>query len=208
MTSTHHPLPRTLIADYRKFVTAAVRRPAQVGAVIPSSAALARVMANIVPTSGTPTVVELGPGTGALSAAIRQRLPEGGRHLAIELDADMAEHLRTTLPGSEVIEGDAAELGTVLAEAGVGAADAVVSGLPWSLFSAESQSRILHQVGESLAHGAAFTTIAYLHALGMRGARQFRARLDEAFDEVVMTRTVWRNLPPARIYVCRRPKIG
>ena len=40
----------------------------------------------------------------------------------------------------------------------------------------------------------------------MDGARRFRALLDEVFDEVLTTRTVWRNLPPAVSYVCRRPR--
>jgi phosphatidylethanolamine/phosphatidyl-N-methylethanolamine N-methyltransferase len=84
--------------------------------------------------------------------------------------------------------------------------EAVISGLPWSLFPAAAQRGILREVGKVLAPAGAFTTFAYVHALGMAGARQFRRRLDETFDEVVTSRTVWRNVPPARVYVCRRPR--
>ncbi|MGW1678385.1 class I SAM-dependent methyltransferase [Saccharopolyspora sp. NPDC002376] len=182
-----------------------MRKPNLVGAVAPSSPSLAREMASVVPTSGTPVVVELGPGTGALSGAIAERLPESGRQVAIELDGGMVEYLRTELPWLEVVQGDAARLGDLLAGIGIDKVDAVVSGLPWSIFPAELQHNILHQVGSVLAPGGAFTTFAYVHALGMSGARQFRRRLDLAFDEVLTTHTVWRNVPPARIYVCRRP---
>ncbi|WP_188988015.1 class I SAM-dependent methyltransferase [Saccharopolyspora thermophila] len=184
-----------------------MRRPKLVGAVAPSSPHLAREMAAVVPTSGSPVVVELGPGTGALSGAIRERLPEGGRQLAIELDGGMVDYLRAELPWLEVVQGDAARLGDLLAEAGVGRVDAVVSGLPWSIFPARLQQDILQQVGSVLAPGGAFTTFAYVHALGMTGARLFRRRLDLTFDEVLTSRTVWRNVPPARSYVCRRPRI-
>lgn len=196
---------RSVLAEYRTFVTRALREPSTIGAVIPSSPVLAREMAGVVPTAGSPVVVELGPGTGALSGAVADRMPSGGRHIAVELDSGMVDHLRRSMPWLEVVQGDAMQLGKLLADAGVESVDAVVSGLPWSLFPGESQVRILHEVGGVLAPGAAFTTIAYAHALGMSGARLFRRRLGRAFDEVVTTRTVWRNVPPARTYVCRRP---
>jgi len=196
-----------VLADYRKFAARAVRHPGQVGAVAPSSPHLAREMAAIVPSSGTePVVVELGPGTGALSRGVRERLPSGGRHLAVEIDDGMVEHLRTELPWLQVVQGDAAELRTLLSDAGIESVDAVISGLPWSIFPGEQQRAILGEIGQVLAPGGAFTTFAYVHALGMSGARQFRQRLDDAFDEVLTSRTVWRNVPPARVYTCRRPK--
>lgn len=167
-------------------------------------------MAAVVPSSrygndGCPTVVELGPGTGALSAAVARRLPRGGRHLAIELDPGMVGYLRQAHPRLEVIKGDAANLGSLLRDAGVRTVDAVVSGLPWSIFSGKLQQDILLEIGEVLAPGAAFATFAYVHAMGMSGAQGFRRRIGLAFDEVMTTQTVWRNLPPARVYVCRRP---
>ncbi|GAA3358293.1 methyltransferase domain-containing protein [Saccharopolyspora gregorii] len=197
-----------MFADYRKFAARAARKPGLVGAVAPSSPHLAREMASIVPRTASetgPVVVELGPGTGALSRAVRDRLPEGGRHLAIELDSGMVEHLRADLPWLEVVQGDAAKLRTLLADHGVDRVDAVISGLPWSILPGELQRDILAEVGQVLVPGGAFTTFAYVHALGMSGARAFRNRLDLAFDEVLTSRTVWRNVPPARIYTCRRP---
>lgn len=195
----------SLLTEYRTFVTRAVREPSTIGAVLPSSPVLAREMAAVVPSTDRPVVVELGPGTGALSGAIAQRVPEGGRHIAVEVDPGMCEHLRGTYPGLEVIEGDAKRLGQLLADSGIRSVDAVVSGLPWSLFAGESQRRILREVGNVLAPGGGFTTIAYAHALGLSGARLFRRRLGSVFDEVITSRTVWRNVPPARVYVCRRP---
>ncbi|MFC7340403.1 class I SAM-dependent methyltransferase [Saccharopolyspora griseoalba] len=197
-----------MLSTYRIFLERAARNPGAVGAVAPSSPALAREIAAVVPRTGSPTVVELGPGTGALSTAIADRLPAGGRHLAIELDDGMVEHLRGELPWLDVIQGDASQLGALLADAGVHQVDAVVSGLPWSIFPGKLQHEILREVGGVLRPGGAFTTFAYAHALGMAGARQFRRRLDVCFDEVVTSRTVWRNVPPARIYVCRRPNLS
>jgi phosphatidylethanolamine/phosphatidyl-N-methylethanolamine N-methyltransferase len=107
----------------------------------------------------------------------------------------------------ETIQGDAADLGELLASAGAGRVDAVVSPLPWSLFPGEQQERIVGEIGRVLAPGGAFTTVTYLHAVPLAGARAFRRRLRSAFDEVLTTGPVWRNLPPGMTYVCRRPAV-
>ncbi|HXV94081.1 MAG TPA: methyltransferase domain-containing protein [Pseudonocardia sp.] len=189
----------------RAFLAAALRRPASVGAVAPSSPRLAALLASVVPREGAPVVVELGPGTGAVSAAIEARLPAGARHLAVELDERMADYLRRTRPGLEVVQGDAAKLRPLLAEHGVDQVDAVVSGLPWALFDDATQRGILDEVARAIGPSGAFVTFAYLHAMPLAAARRFRARLQDTFDEVVVSATVWRNLPPAFAYVCRRP---
>lgn len=190
----------------RAFLAAAVRRPGQIGAVAPSSPRLAGLLASVVPSHGTPTVVELGPGTGSVSAAIAGRLPDGSRHLAVELDPQLAAYLRRTRPDLEVVDGDAKELTSLLGARAAPRVDAVVSGLPWSLFGRESQQAILGQVGEAIGGEGAFATFAYTHTLPISSARRFRRLLHDSFDEVVISRTVWRNLPPAYVYVCRRPR--
>ncbi len=188
------------------FLAAAARNPQAVGAVAPTSARLAERLAGIVPGTGEPVVVELGPGTGPTTAAVQHRLAGRGRHLAVELDPVLAQHVAREQPGAEVVVGDATALDDLLAERGIPEVDAVVSGLPWSLIRPDAQRAILDAVARALRPGAPFTTIAYLHALPMGGARRFRALLDEVFDEVLTTRTVWRNLPPAVTYACRRPR--
>ena len=186
-------------------MSTALRRPGTVGAVAPSSANLAEVLAAVVPSNSARAVVELGPGTGVVSDAIERRLPEGARHVAVEVDKDLAAHLRETRPRMEVLNGDAAHLTDLLAGADLKQADAVVSGLPWTLFRAEQQRRIIGQVAETLTEGGAFTTFGYLHARPMGSARRFRDLLRETFDEVIMSSVVWRNVPPAWVYICRRP---
>jgi phospholipid N-methyltransferase len=196
-----------VVPDLRAFMAVALRKQGVVGAIAPSSPALARALTAVVPTSGTPVVVELGPGTGSISEAIRARTAPGSRHLAVEIEPGLVAHLRRTKPWMETIQGDAADLGELLASAGVGRVDAVVSTLPWSLFPGEQQERIVGEIGRVLAPGGAFTTVTYLHAVPLAGARAFRRRLRSAFDEVLTTGPVWRNLPPGMTYVCRRPAV-
>lgn len=192
-------------AARRAFLAAALRRPGTVGAVAPSSPRLAAVLAAVVPRSGAPVVVELGPGTGAVSAVISRRLPPAARHLAVELDPQMVAFLRRSRPDLEVVAGDAAHLASLLADRGIVHADAVISGLPWALFDEPAQRAILEQVSTVIGDTGAFATFAYLHGMPLAAARRFRATLRTTFDEVLVSATVWRNLPPAFVYVCRRP---
>lgn len=194
------------VRDLVTFLSSAVRSPAVIGAVAPSGRALSDLLASVAPTEGSPVVVELGPGTGVVSAALRRRLPEGARHIAVEIDPGMVEHLRHTRPWLEVRQGDAADLQKLLADDGVDRVDAVVSGLPWTLFAESVQRGIVEQVTRVLAPGAPFTTFAYSHVTRFPSQRRFRDVLTDAFAEVIVTPTVWRNVPPALAYRCRHPR--
>ncbi len=191
--------------ESRAFLAAALRRPTTMGAVAPSSSRLGGVLASVVPRTGEPVVVELGPGTGSVSAMIAQRLPAGARHLAVELDTDMVSFLRRTRPELDVVHGDARHLAGLLAERDIDHADAVICGLPWALFDDVTQAAILGEITRVIGSTGAFTTFAYLHGMSLAAARRFRATLRDTFDEVQVTATVWRNVPPAFVYVCRRP---
>jgi phosphatidylethanolamine/phosphatidyl-N-methylethanolamine N-methyltransferase len=194
-----------MTSNRQTFFAAALRRPAVMGAVAPSSSGLADLLAAVTPTTGRPVVVELGPGTGVVSEAIGRRLPDHGRHVAVEIDAALVTHLADAQPRLEVVHGDAADLTWLLADRGIRQADAVISGLPWSLFKPERQRLILNRITALLAPTGAFTTFAYRHTRAMTGARTFHRLLTAMFDEVIVSHTIWWNMPPARIYVCRRP---
>jgi phospholipid N-methyltransferase len=190
---------------YRAFFAAALRDPAVIGGIAPSMPALGnRVSAPVAafPAERPPVVVELGPGTGVISSAVRDRLPAGARQVAVELHPGMVDYLRRELPWLDVVAGDAAELPALLEPLGITSVDVVVSGLPWSLFDAARQDRMLGAVTAVLAADGVFSAFGYLHAAGRGSARRFRGLLEQAFAEV-STASVWRNVLPARVYDCR-----
>ncbi|MDR7279109.1 class I SAM-dependent methyltransferase [Catenuloplanes atrovinosus] len=183
-----------------------LRNPARVGTPAATSAAVSRQMAAPIPEHGDPLVVELGAGTGAVTEWIQHRLGGRGHHLAIEIDPVFAGLLRTRWPGLDVAEADAAQLPALLAERGLGAADVIVSALPWTLFSEEQARDILTAVAASLAPHGAFTTITLSLGRRMPSARRFRDSLASTFEEVTESRTFWRNPPPAFVYEAHRPR--
>lgn len=193
-------------ADTGRFLREFARDPLHTAAIAPSSAALAAAMAVPVPVTGAPVVVELGPGTGSFTAAIQARLGGRGRHLAVELHPGWAELLTRRHPSVDVVLGDVRSLGSILASHGVTRVDAVISGLPWVAYSPEPGGRPLHAViADALAPTGVFTQFAYCWTRWAPPARRQLADLRAHFSEVVISRTVWRNAPPAVVYTARQP---
>ncbi|GAA2533874.1 methyltransferase [Winogradskya humida] len=176
-----------------------------VASLTPSGRALSQRVIAPVPSSGDPVVVELGPGTGSFTRMIQSQLAGRGRHIAVDVNERFTALLGDRFPGVDVLTADARHLPATLAGLGLENADVIVSGLPWAAFRRPLQREVLDAVVASLSPGGAFTTFAYVHARWTSPARHFRRALEERFDEVVVGRTVWANLPPALVYHCRRP---
>ncbi|MFI6744424.1 class I SAM-dependent methyltransferase [Nonomuraea sp. NPDC050451] len=193
-------------SDREVFLRRWAGSPARMGAIAPSSPQLARAVSASVPERGDPVVIELGPGTGPFTAEIQHRLAGRGRHLAIEVDPVLAGRLQARYPGVEVIHDDAQRLPVLLGERGVGHADVVISGLPWALFAPEAQRRLMDATAEVLDPAGSFAAFTYLHAVPLAAARRFRALLADRFEEVIASRTIWRNTPPAFVLHARRPR--
>lgn len=197
----------TAWVDTGRFVREFVRDPLRTASVTPSSPALAAAMVRAIPAAGEPVVVELGPGTGAFTRAIQEHTGGRARHVAVELNARWAQLLADRHPEVDVVRADARELPRLLAERGITAVDAVVSGLPWVAYSPGPDGRGLHGViTEVLAPTGVFTQFGYTWTRWAPPARRQLADLRAHFAEVTTSRTVWRNVPPAVVHEARRPR--
>lgn len=139
------------------------------------------------------TLVELGPGTGGTTAALLRTMGAGARLLCIELDEAFAERVRRIGdPRLIVHHGSAEEIAEALAANGLGAPDAVVSGIPFSTMSPAVAERVVRAIEAVLAPGGCF--VAY----------QFRAHVAR-YSNAVFGRAERReietlNVPPMRVY--------
>src|ERR1017187_8037548 len=104
------------IADSTLFLREWFVNPQRTGAVAPSSPKLAAAMARWLPRDPESFVLELGPGTGAVTAALIKRGLREDRLVAIEHNPTLAKLLRKRFPRARIITGDAWEMDTLLAE--------------------------------------------------------------------------------------------
>lgn len=192
-----------------RFLKEFVMHPRSTGAVTPSSRFLTRRLvrdANIGPGA---TVAEYGPGTGATTRRIIEQLDkfrdsDRPHFFAIEINDDFADGLRRRHPGLPVHVGCASRVAEFLELEGRDQLDAVISGLPWSVLPADLQDRLLTSMVEAMSPGAYFTTFAYVQGLMLPSGRRFKQKLGEMFSEVNISPVVWRNIPPAVVYQCRK----
>ncbi len=189
------------VVEHLEFLQAFIREPASVGALSPSSRALALAMIEGFDLKNAGSIVELGAGTGAFTGPILERIGRNTTFLAMELDRIHARGLKRRFPGLTVYNDSAERMLEYLALHRK-KADYIVSGLPWANIPPDIQDRIMEAVVGSLADDGIFTTFAYLHARWLPKARQFRRALEQRFAHVETSPVIWRNLPPAFVYRC------
>lgn len=176
------------------FVREWVGRPAAVGALCPSSRHLAREMADAVP-DGDGLVVELGGGTGAITAALLERGVAPRRLVVVERSLAFVRHLRRRFPGISIVSGDARQLERLLPPGAT--VDAIVSCLPLRTLPREAVTAIVDQCRRVLSAGGVM--IQFTYDLRPPGRRP----LGHAALVAGASRIVWANIPPARIVTMR-----
>lgn len=191
------------------FLREFVKSPLRTASIVPSSRYLAEHMIRPLHardwSKRPPIVLELGPGTGAFTRVIRDNAPDGTRQLGIELNPAMAEHLSETFPGVEVIVGAAGDLPSILGDRGIDGVDLIISGLPWQSFAGPTGLRLIDTIADCLAPGGNYTQFTYSWTRWAPPAKRQHRALNTSFDEVQVSRTIWRNFPPAFVYTSSRP---
>ena len=207
------------LADYQTFLTQFLRNYNTTGSVIPSGRALGSALCRYVGDGTAPQkILEAGPGTGAVTSCIIDRLRHDDQLWMVELNPTFAAHLRGAFKDKtsfrdaasrcHLIEGSVQQLGRE------GQFDVVISGLPLNNFSSEDVRDILQAYGKLLKPGGILSFFQYIL---IRPAKMFvsagpeRTRLKgvgEAIDDILGEREfarewVWVNVPPAWVHHIR-----
>jgi phosphatidylethanolamine/phosphatidyl-N-methylethanolamine N-methyltransferase len=185
--------PKLRLDDEVRFIASWLQNPLKVGALSPSGRALARALAAEIDPSVPGPIVELGPGTGPVTEALVARGVAHERLVLVEYDPEFCMLLRRRFPGAVVIEGDAYALGETLAGIVKEPAAAVVSSLPLMTRPLAVRMRLLGAAMRALRPGAPFVQFTYAMTAPIP-SRRYR---------VTSSPRIWKNLPPARVWVYR-----
>lgn len=189
------------------------------GSVLPSSRFLGRALARYVGVDGQPCrVLEVGPGTGAVTAQIVRRLGDHDTFDLVELNDEFVRRLNVRFASEEWFR-QVASRSRVLHQrvetlAGGDPYDVIISGLPLNNFAVADVEHILDVLLRLLRPGG---TLSFFEYLGIRRARAVistgdeRARLQgigRALSAVLAPHEfrcdwVWPNVPPAVVHHVR-----
>jgi phosphatidylethanolamine/phosphatidyl-N-methylethanolamine N-methyltransferase len=128
---------------------------------MPSGRLLARTMAHYVDPYAEGPVVELGPGTGAITKALIDRGVDQKRLVLVEYNPSFCALLRDRYPQAKVVQGDAYTLRDTLWNVLSAPATAVVSGLPLVTKPMMTRLKLIRDAFASLAPGAPFVQFTY-----------------------------------------------
>lgn len=210
------------LSDYQTFLTQFLRHYETTGSVIPSGRALGSALCRHVGgAQGPQKILEAGPGTGAVTGCIIDRMRHDDELWMVELNPTFAAHLRCAFNDKpafrdaasrcHLIEGSVAQLGPLSKE---GQFDLIISGLPLNNFSSADVKDILQAYAKLLKPGGILSFFQYIL---IRPAKMFvslgpeRDRLKgvgEAIEGMLGEREfarewVWVNVPPAWVHHIR-----
>ncbi len=185
------------LGDTLRFMKAAGRNPGAVGAVLPSSRALANQMVRGIDFTDGHDVIELGPGTGPFTAALQRHMPDPSRYLGIDLNPEFIALLQGRFPAMQFVAGSAAEADQLAASAGLHQVRTILSGLPFASLPVSVQDGVIEALDRLLQPGVIFRTFQYVHAMPLGSARRFRRLMHERFGHCRISRPVMLNIPPA-----------
>jgi phosphatidylethanolamine/phosphatidyl-N-methylethanolamine N-methyltransferase len=197
-----HGSRRPSLANPWPFLRGWSRNPVGVGWPFASSYWTARRLAEATLVAAqveAGPVLELGAGTGPVTEALIDMGCPPDRIIAVERDAELCRYLRSCFPQLQVLNGDALEIGAMLASAHVSSVAAVLSGLPMRAIHPAAAARCYSDVFQRLPPGGAVIQYTY----------GFRPPVDPEYAglalEARFVAREWRNMPPMAIWRYRRP---
>ncbi len=219
------------LADYRVFWRQFRESYHTTGAVLPSGRGLSLALAHFVRRGDTPTgeaasaagsrprrILEVGPGTGAVTAQIAREMRSDDRLTLVERNEEFVGHLREQLNSLAAFQSARERIKLVHSSVedlpDSEPYDRIISGLPLNNFSIELVDRLLAKMQKLLAPGGVlsfFEYVAIRRAKAMVSSRTDRERLrgiEQLLGNLLRASEIRRdlvlaNVPPAWVHHVR-----
>ena len=176
-----------------QFLRGFIKNPVMVGSVIPSSRVLIEKMLGPVDWVNTRVFVEYGPGVGTFTRPILEKLGPDATLVTIDTNADFTRYLKQSIddPRLVAVTGSASDVEEILSERGLGQADYVLSGLPFSTLPPGVGEAIAEATAKVIRPGGAF--LVYQFSPKVRDfIKPHFTPIKRGFE--------WVNVPPATLF--------
>lgn len=188
----------------QSLLLSAMKSPLDVGAVCSSSRSLASGMVDVSNLQANENIVEVGAGTGVITAEVASRLPSGCGFASVEKSSRLARVARERLKGEvNIIEADIRDVG----KGCLGRVDCLISSLPMTLWKSDLQKEVIQSMHSHMAKNGRMIFFSYLTSNIFGKKNSLFDNLLDVFSSVNKNKIVWSNAPPARIYVCSNEQL-
>ncbi len=144
------------------FFKSLLKAPLKTGAFFPSSRNLASSISSFVNLPEPDEyVIELGAGTGRLTAALLERGIPSSQLIILEMQPSLVKFLRKIFPFITVIEGNATDLLSLLPEKTIGNIQTIVSGIPMVNLRFHDQQQIVTAIKNVMKPDGALLQFTY-----------------------------------------------
>jgi phosphatidylethanolamine/phosphatidyl-N-methylethanolamine N-methyltransferase len=185
-----------------KFLKNFIKSPGTIGAILPSSPFLAKLITSDIGLKKASAIIELGPGTGVFTSHVLNIKRADSKFFVVELNREFYDTFKQKFPSVKIYNENATKLSAMVKLEKIDSVDVIICGLPWASFPAQLQDDLLNAILDVLGPGACFTTFAYLQGLILPAGIRFKKTLKKHFSSIKISRIEWRNLPPAFVYRC------
>jgi phospholipid N-methyltransferase len=192
-TRRHERRDRRSPSPHWQFLRGFIKHPRMVGSIIPSSRILIDRMLAPVDWANTRLFVEYGPGVGTFTRPILDLLGPDATLVTVDTNPDFTNFLTKSIddPRLVAVTGSAADIERILDERGLGKADYVLSGLPFSTLPPGIGNAIAKATANVVRPGGAF--LIYQFSPKVRDfIAPFFERIERGFE--------WVNVPPATLF--------
>ncbi|MBD2842768.1 class I SAM-dependent methyltransferase [Erythrobacter rubeus] len=184
---------RDYAAQCSVFFRGFLEHPRMVGSIIPSSRFTVRQMLAPVDWGKCEVFVEYGPGIGTFCRPVLDKLRGDGALVVIDTNPIYIDYLNRSIRDKRfhAVLGSAENVEQILRDLGLGQADYVLSGLPFSTLPAGVASAIAKATHDVLKPGGGFLAYQFTSAVRDESAPYFE-RIDAGFE--------WLNILPCKLY--------
>lgn len=177
----------------------AFKAPFDVGALCSSSSFLASSIVDISELKSNENIVELGAGTGVITCEIIARLPPNCSFTSVEKNPLLARVTKNRFKNEvDIIAADIRDI----EQGRLGSIDCLVSSLPMTLWKTELQKDVISSIFSHMSDNGRMIFFSYVTSNIFGRKKMLMENLLKHFSQINEHQVVWRNTPPARIYVC------
>ncbi|HEY1263980.1 MAG TPA: rRNA adenine N-6-methyltransferase family protein [Terriglobales bacterium] len=172
-----------------------LRHPSMLGSLVPSSRFLVNDLLSQLDWDRARVVVEYGPGVGTITQELLKRMRPDAVLVAIELNPEFVRFLEDEVPDPRlrVVHASASSVREALARFGLGNADYIISGIPFTNIPGAMRLEIMQESRQALQPDGALLVYQFTATV--------LPYLKSSFTTVRQNFQLW-NILPARIFYC------